>query len=209
MAKGLPPLKANVAKLNADIAEDEDDWEAELPPDFVLIGALSMEPKSLNDTLSGPHAKEWQTAFNYKIGQLQKLGTWVIEDLPKGHTAMPCSAVLKEKHGPDSEITSYWVCIVAGRHQQVEGVNYSETFSSAAKMPTVHVILANAATQDWEINHVDIKSVYLNVTLKETIYMKVLQGVLKPGEEGKVCRLIKGLYRLKQAGRGWYQEMSR
>ena len=76
-------------------------------------------------------------------------------------------------------------------------------------MPTVHVILANAATQDWEIDHVDIKSAYLNVTLKETIYMKALRGVLKPGEEGKVCHLIKGLYGLKQAGRGWYQEMSR
>ena len=39
-------------------------------------------------------------------------------------------------------------------------------------MPTVHVVLANAATQDWEIDHVDIKSAYLNATLKETIYMK-------------------------------------
>ena len=38
--------------------------------------------------------------------------------------------------------------------------------------------------------------------------MKPPQGVLKPGEEGKVCRLVKGLYGLKQAGRGWYQEMS-
>ena len=27
-------------------------------------------------------------------------------------------------------------------------------------------------------------------------------------EEGKVCHLIKDLYRLKQAGRGWYQEVS-
>ena len=44
--------------------------------------------------------------------------------------------------------------------------------------------------------------------LKETIYMKVPQRVLKPGEEGKVCCLIKGLYGLKQAGQGWYQEMS-
>ena len=41
-------------------------------------------------------------------------------------------------------------------------------------MPTVHVILANATTQDWEIDHVDIKSVYLIMTLKGTIYMKVL-----------------------------------
>ena len=65
------------------------------------------------------------------------------------------------------------MCIVAGGHRQVQGVNYSETFSSTAKMPTVQVILANAATQDWEIEHVDVKSAYLNTTLKETIYMKL------------------------------------
>ena len=75
-------------------------------------------------------------------------------------------------------------------------------FSSTEKMPTVQVVLANAATQDWEIEHFDIKSAYLNVTLKETIYMKPPQGVLKPGEEGKVCHLVKGLYGLKQAGHG-------
>ena len=63
--------------------------------------------------------------------------------------------------------------IVAGGHRQVEGVNYSETFSSVAKMPTIQVILANAATQDWEIEHVNVESAYLNATLKETIYMKL------------------------------------
>ena len=116
MAKGLPPLEANIAEFETEILEDEDDWKAELPPDFALIGTLGMEPKLLDDVLSRPHAKEWQTALNYKIGQLQKLSTWVIEDLPKGHTAIPCSTVLKEKHGPDGEITSYWVCIVTSGH---------------------------------------------------------------------------------------------
>ena len=75
-------------------------------------------------------------------------------------------------------------------------------------MPTVRTVLANATHQDWEIDHVDVKSAYLNAPLKEVIYMKPPLGVLKPGEEGKVLRLLKGLYGLKQAGRGWYKEMA-
>ena len=107
MAQGLPLLDPNIANLQNNIPEDKEDWEVELPPDFVLIGALGTEPRSLDDALSGPHTKEWKTMLDYEIGQLEKLGTWVIEDLPKGHNAIPCSAVLKEKCGPDGEITSY------------------------------------------------------------------------------------------------------
>jgi Reverse transcriptase (RNA-dependent DNA polymerase) len=98
---------------------------------------------------------------------------------------------------------------VAGGHRQVEGVNYMETFSAAAKMPTVQVVLANAAHQDWEIEHIDVKSTYLNAPLIEDIYMRAPRGVLKRGQEGKVLKLLKGLYGLKQAGRGWYMEMSK
>ena len=107
MAQGLPPLDTNIADLQNNIPEDKEDWEAELPPDFALIGALGTELKLLDDALSGPHTKEWQTVLDYKISQLKKLGTWVIEDSPKGHNAIPCSAVLKEKCVPDGKITSY------------------------------------------------------------------------------------------------------
>ena len=44
----------------------------------------------------------------------------------------------------------------AGGHKQIKGVNYTETFSAAAKMPTVCVVLANTAHQDWEIEHVNV-----------------------------------------------------
>ena len=76
-------------------------------------------------------------------------------------------------------------------------------------MPTVQVVLANAAHQNWEIEHIDVKSAYLNALLKEEIHMKPPRGVLKPGQEGKVLKLLKGLYGLKQAGHGWYMEMAR
>ena len=106
-------------------------------------------------------------------------------------------------------VQSYRVRIVAGGHGQVEGINYTETFLAAAKMPMVHVMLTNMAHQNWEIEHIDVKSVYLDVPLNEVIYMKPPGGVLKAGQEGKVLRLLKGLYGLKQASRGWYMEMSK
>ena len=171
-----------------------------LPPDCAMVGHTWLDPQMLDEALRGPNAKEWQAALDYEINQLQKFGTWVIEDLPKGQTAIPCSEVLLVKQGPSGEVQSYRVRIVAGGHKQVEGVNYTETFSAAAKMPTVQAVLANAAHQNWEIEHIDVKSTYLNAPLSETIYMKPLRGVLKPGEEGKVLRLLKGLYGLKQGG---------
>ena len=38
MAEGLLPLNVNIAEFDTKIVEDEDDWEAELPLDFALIG---------------------------------------------------------------------------------------------------------------------------------------------------------------------------
>jgi len=192
-----------------ELTELGDDSYEELPPDLALLGSVNAEPCSLDEALRGPNSKDWQEALDYEIRQLEKLGTWVIEDLPPGHKAIPCSEVLKLKRGPNGEVQSYRVRIVAGGHKQVEGVNYTETFSAAAKMPAVRVVLANAAEQNWEIEHVDVKSAYLNAPLEEVIYMKPPRGVLKPGQEGKYCRLLKGLYGLKQAGRGWYLEMSK
>jgi len=75
-------------------------------------------------------------------------------------------------------------------------------------MPSVCVV-QECSNPGLEIHQVDIKSVCLNIPLKETIYMKPPQGVLKPGQVGKVCHLLKGFYGLKQAGRGWHQEMSK
>jgi hypothetical protein len=189
--------------------EDDFDCPYDLPPDIALVGCSNGDPKTFDEALRGPNVKEWQEALAYEISQLEKLGTWEVTDLPAGHTAIPCSEVVRVKRGPDGQVQSYRVRIVAGGHRQVEGVNYTETFSAAAKMPTVRVVLANAAHQDWEMEHIDVKSAYLNAPLKEEIYMRPPRGVLKPGQEGKVLRLLKGLYGLKQAGRGWYMEMAK
>ena len=68
-----------------------------LPLDLAFVRIMDSEPKSLDKALRGPKAREWKMALDYEISQLEKLNTWVVEDIPKEHTAIPCSEVLKIK----------------------------------------------------------------------------------------------------------------
>ena len=89
--------------------------------------------------------------WNKSTWKAQNMGNWRLQ---KGLTVIPCSEVLKKKWGPSREIKTYHVQIVAGGHKQIQGVNYTKTFSAAAKLPSVHVVLANRVMLDWEIHKV-------------------------------------------------------
>ena len=67
-------------------------------------------------------------------------------------------------------------------------------------MESVHVLLALAAQEGWQV-HMDVKSAFLNGDLKEEVYVHQPPGYAIAGEEGKVYRLCKTLYGLRQAER--------
>jgi len=55
-----------------------------------------------------------------------------------------------------------------------------------------------------KVYHMDVKTAFLNGILKEEIFMKILEGL--PYEDGKVCKLNKSIYGLKQAARCWFEK---
>ena len=57
------------------------------------------------------------------------------------------------------------------------------------------MLLSLVANLDWELRQLDIKNAFLNGDLEEEIFMRIPPGF---EEKGKVCRLIKSLYGLKQ-----------
>ena len=54
----------------------------------------------------------------------------------------------------------------------------------------------------------DVKMAFLYRELTEEIYMEQPEGFIVKGQEKKVCKLIKSIYGLKQAGRVWYELMA-
>jgi hypothetical protein len=69
-------------------------------------------------------------------------------------------------------------------------------------MESVWLLLTLAAQEGWRVHHMDVKSAFLNGDLKE-VYVHQPPGFAIPGKEGKVLRLRKALYGLRQAPRAW------
>ena len=65
--------------------------------------------------------------------------------------------------------------------------------------------LALAAVNNWDLRQFDVKGAYLNGYIEEEIYMRQPPGF--DDGSGRVCRLKRSLYGLKQAGNVWNKEL--
>ena len=80
-------------------------------------------------------------------------------------------------------------------------MDYEETFAPVAKLNSVRVLLSLAANLDWPLQQLDIKNAFLNGDLEEEVYMEIPPGLDSEKTFGKVCKLRKSLYGLKQSPR--------
>jgi hypothetical protein len=124
---------------------------------------------------------------------VEKNRTWELVDPPAGHRPITLKWVFKLKKDEKGAVINHKARLVARGFVQQEGIDYDDTFALVARMESVRVLLALAA-QGW--------SVHLNGDLKE-VYVRHPPGFAVPGEEGKVYRLQKALYGLRQAPRAW------
>ncbi|KAL4292017.1 hypothetical protein GQ457_14G014490 [Hibiscus cannabinus] len=81
--------------------------------------------------------------------------------------------------------------------------NYDDTFSPLAMFKSIRILLAIAAFHDYEIWQMDVKTAFLNGKLEEDVYMTQPEGFATPENAGKVCKLQRSIYGLKQASRSW------
>ena len=113
--------------------------------------------------------------------------------------------VFKTKFDADGSPSKYKAILVAKGYSQVHGIEYNETFAPVAKMDSIRLALAIAASKQWEVHHMDVKCAFLNGDITEEIYMQKPQ--VFSTNASLVCRLKKSLYGLKQAPRVWYAKI--
>ncbi|CAI7886663.1 unnamed protein product, partial [Closterium sp. NIES-54] len=143
------------------------------------------EPKTLAEALSGPDAEKWKQSVKEEYDSLLENET--------------------HKYGPDGELTRYKSRLVAKGFQQTKGKDFDEIFAPVGKGTTLRVMLGMAANRRWRIKQMDFTTAFLNGIILEELYMQQPEG-LDDGS-GRVCRLKKAIYGLKQAPPAWYHKL--
>ncbi|TFY83163.1 hypothetical protein EWM64_g851 [Hericium alpestre] len=160
------------------------------------------DPLTYKEAMSRPDAAEWLAACNEELHSFKQMGVYEEVDRPRDCKVVNSKWVFRIKRGPNGEVEKYKARLVAKGFTQVEGIDFDETFTPVVKFTSLRMLLALATKEDLEVHQMDVKTAYLHGELEEEIYLQPPAGFGMP--EGKVWKLIKSVYGLKQAGRVWY-----
>ncbi|KAI3521421.1 hypothetical protein L1887_10887 [Cichorium endivia] len=164
----------------------------------------SFEPNSFDEAVKDPN---WVRAMNDEMEALNRNGTWVVTDLPKGRKPIGCRWVFKIKYKSTGEIERFKARLVAKGYSQREGLDFDETFSPVAKFTTVRCVITMAVQFNWNLYQMDVNNAFLYGTLEEEVYMTLPPGYFSKNDK-QVCKLVKSLYGLKQAPRKWNEKLT-
>ena len=107
-----------------------------------------------------------------------------------------------DEHGWVLKATSR---LVARGFKQHEGVDFNETFAPTVSSSCVRLLSAIVCEGDSDICHFDVDQAFVQSDL-EDVFLQLPKGC---GDlSGKVIRLSKSLYGLKQASRTWHAHLT-
>ena len=167
---------------------------------------LDQEPWNFRNAME---EKVWREACEEEISSIVKNKTWDLVDLPPGAKPIGLKWIFKIKRNADGSINKYKSRLLAKGYIQRHGIDFEEVFAPVARIETVRFLIALAASSEWEIHHLDVKTAFLHGELKEVVYVSQPEGFEVRGHEEKVYKLHKALYGLRQAPRAWNEKLNK
>ena len=204
--EGRERAEVKVAILMEDA---EGDWW-----EYAMLTEMSasegLEPRSLAEAKRRPDWVLWEKVIKEELSTLKEAGTWEVAEAPAGANVVGSKWVFKAKRDASGNVVRYKAQLVTQGFSQIPSVDYFDTYAPVAKLASVRTVLTITNRHNFELHQVDIKGAYLNgdLTPAEVIFMCPPPGYAPTGTAGKVLRLHRTLYGLKQSGRRWYQKLT-
>ena len=174
--------------------------------DYTPYANLTDDPQTLEEVRARPDAELWERSVNDELASLLSKEVYEVTELPKGIKALPVRWVFKVKRNEKGQVDKYKTRLVAKGFLQKFGENYIDVFAPTSNLTTVRLMLAYAAMHKLDVQQIDVKTAFLNGELNEEVYIKCPPGF---EEDGKVWKLKKAIYGLKQAALAWYDKLNK
>ena len=158
--------------------------------------------------LKSPDREYWIAGAREELKSLEDLQVFVLvphSGIPRGRHPLKGKLVCKRKRDDAGNVSRHKVRYVVKGFAQRYMINYDKTAAPTTRLESFRSILHIAAILDWDIQHVDIKTVFLHGILpeSETVFMEQPPGFEVAGKHDWVMKLMKSLYGMKQASRIW------
>jgi hypothetical protein len=81
--------------------------------------------------------------------------------------------------------------LVAQGFSQVEGLDFGETLVHVARLETIMILLAFAASKEFKLYQMNVKSAFLNDVIHEEVFVRQPLGFENPKYSNRVYKLLK------------------
>ncbi|CAM8913859.1 unnamed protein product [Rhodiola kirilowii] len=132
--------------------------------------------------------------------------TWILVDLPPGYKPLGNKWIFRKKMKVDCIIDKFKARLVVRGFRKKYGTDYLDTYAPFARIATIRLLVALASIHKLLVHQMDVKTAFLSGELEKEVYMKQSEGFIMPGQEHKVCKLIKSLYGLKKTPKQCHQK---
>ena len=124
---------------------------------------------------------------------------WELVPRPEGINVIGTKWTFKNKSNEHGTVIRNKSRLVAQGYDQVEGVDFDETFALVARLESIWILLAIACHLNFKLYQMDVNSAFLNGILQEEVYVEQPKGFEDPHRPDDVYKLKRALYGLKQA----------
>jgi len=131
--------------------------------------------QSYREAMNSPLQRQWKAAMQQEYASLLENHTFTPVEYSYSKP-IGCKWVYKTKTNPDGTLR-YKARLVIKGYEQVEGVDFEETYAPVSKLPTLRYLRSCAAQGGWEIDQLDVITAFPNPAIDKDVYMQLPEGI--------------------------------
>jgi hypothetical protein len=207
----------NLINLHTDVEHNTVEW---MHPMILAAKANAEDNPTWEQAMNGPDRAGYLEAARKELKTLaEDKDAWDVVDREEWMKVLPTTWAFKCKRYPDGRIRKFKARFCARGDRQVEGVDFFDTFAPVVNWTSVRLLLILSAILGLSTKQVDYTAAFVHAPIdkdpnwdsmteeeraRSGVYLHMPRGFNQPG---KVLKLKRSLYGLRQSPRNFFQHL--